>query len=210
MFEGSCPSCVRPSHLTTYLGASVSHTDDALPLPADPADDACDLREQPPRVNVFETLPASATAISTVTDEELHASLIVPTGGLVILVLFNDLMHDERMLSAYLVGLAIRSRQEGIASPIPVFAFGPVASPGRRQLATYMRGVVRTMDVFLVDTKASNLFRILNAAGTNGKPYNASYLVKDGTIVWENIPTRADALHDIDGLLAAIARYTAE
>ncbi len=163
---------------------------------------------EPSPARTVSTLPASATAIPIRTQETTHVGAIVPADGIVAIVLFNDLMHNEKALSAFIVDLGIRKRNEGNDEPVRVLAIGPIASPGQRPLTQYLGGVIKAMTVFLVDTKSSDLFRLLGANDHSEKPVNATYLVKDGSIVWESIPTKASQPHDIDGLYKAIAHHS--
>ena len=119
-------------------------------------------------------------------------------------------MHDDRKLSAYLVGLDLRSRLPESDEVVRVIAFGPLKSPGLNPTSQFMNGLVRTMETYIVDTKASDLFRFLKAVESGSKPTNAVYLVRDGTIVWENTPARSSHPHDIDGLSAAISAQLAD
>ena len=159
--------------------------------------------ESPPARTVS-TFPASATVIPIRTQETTNFGAIVPVEGLVAVMIFNDLMHNERALSAYVVDLSVRKRNEGRDEPVTALAIGPIVSPGQRSLTQYLGSVVKAMTVHLVDTKTSDLFRLLGATDRYEKSVNATYLVKDGAIVWENIPTKASQPHDVEGLYKAI------
>ncbi len=167
------------------------------------------LPESPPARTVS-TFPASATVIPIRTQETTNFGAIVPVEGLVAVMIFNDLMHNERALSAYVVDLSVRKQNEGRDEPLAAFALGPIASPGQRSISQYLGGVIKAMSVHLVDTKASDLFRLLGATDRYDKTVNATYLIKDGAIVWENIPTLSSQPHDVDGLYKAIALHSCE
>jgi len=175
-------------------------------LPASPADSTATRPESPP-ARAVATLAASATAIPISTQQTAHVGEIVPANGLVALVIFSDLMHGDKTLSAFHVDLAVRARQELTANRVRVLAFGPIVSPGQRSLTQYMGGVIKAMSVSLVD-KTSDLFRLLGATDRAEKPTNAVYLVRNGAIVWENVPTRADRPHDLEGLCQAATLHS--
>lgn len=155
----------------------------------------------------FLTLLASATVIKTDDEQPIPVGELIPARGLVALFFFEDLIHDKRPLGACRVDELIDAKNGALAEPITVLAFGPSSDARRARTAEYVRMTVKKMTVSLVKNVDDPLVCLLQAHDPSRKPTNATFLVKDGDVVWAHIPSRPDQAHDLEGLFKAVDHH---